>query len=341
MCCNFINFNIFPELKQFIDISSRDNTINIMQYIGDTSVDNDKTMLINNIRSIECSLFEDVLKPIQNFNKSKGNINQKKQEGEIEIDNICNTLNNLKQEINQLKQEGEIAINNIYTKLENLVSIINNGNEERSIFPELNLSSFNNFNTIYLKQNELLFNKFTKNMLKICNLHEILMNRHYKPVNKNEADDLLFQNKYRDYLLVQNVDEHNSLYNIEDTLKRYRYIPYFNIDGKLEIYELVGMKLSSWNHAVAFVKNNNAYNSSWNAIDNSSGPFNDDNCNLNDILYDTKKNNNTHVAKECENMKYKPIILLYKRVLFESLLKEIQEQITNYKKYDKHNKDMV
>lgn len=340
--------HLFPELKHFFGSKTINGIDMLANQIDKNSIDNDKmksinianntTTLQNQINNLDIQI-KDIEIKINEASQQINNLEVEKTNNSHNLEKyteISNNQNNLKSQIsnyltqlNQLKSDKKLKEKPL--------------KEEDKIFPNLNLSSFNNFDKNYLNNSELLDN-FSRNIVTISDFITLLSSR--------------------DYLFIEATDPIGYYYNINNLVKGYKYITKFNMNGTLEIYELSGIQLGDGGHATAFVKNNSANNSSWNAIDDSSGRFNDNNCKLTDIIYidngtyqyynnplnkmqnrkitglQQDKSNNTYVAKVCKHFRCVPKLLLYKKVSLSELPSDIQSKIKDYKKYNHQNNNL-
>ena len=344
----FVILHLFPELKHFFGSKTINGIDMLTNQIDKNSIDNDKMKLINitnNTTTLQTQ--------INNLDSQIKDIEMKINEASQQINNFeIEKTNNIHSpekytEISNNQKNLKSQISNYLTQLNQLKSDKKSKEKpskiEDTIFPNLNLSSFNNFDKNHLNDSQLL-RDFAKNIVKISDFITLLSSR--------------------DYMFITSLDPTDNYYNLNNLVKGYKYITKFNMNGTLEIYELVGIQLGGGGHATAFVKNNSFSNSSWNAIDDSSGRFNDNNCKLTDIIYidngtyqyynnplnkmqnrkitgydslQQDKSNNTYVAKVCKHYRCVPKLLLYKKVSFSELPSDIQKKIKDYKKYNQNN----
>ena len=202
-------------------------------------------------------------------------------------------------------------------KQNEIYNIQNNNNND---YMNIKLSSFSDYNGYFSESNQ--------NTSKIPYIK-----------SSNEKDN--YSNK--PYLILK-----SSGLELNTVITNYKYINVNNNAKNLTTYELIGIQLDNNEHGICFVKTGKS-DSSWSSID-SNRNANDDGYTLDDIIYKLG-NENTYLAKVYDDrvekrttkkfhdklrgfterylqqtvgyFKYKPKLLLYKRVLQNDISGEI------------------
>ena len=269
---------LFPELQKyfgsFFELHGNNTyTDSIMHYTKEVILDNDKVK--QNSISILNNKIKDFDASIQNeFNKLIKNNSQLQQNPQLQ------TINISKKQYDELKA------------MHKGLNYLNTVKENNKIFKDISLSSFNDFEPY----NDIGYR-----------LHLNLLSNEYNITFNSTKYLLLHFYKYNKDNKKENAD------NLTNLVQGKRYITFYNKEGRLELYELIGMQLTNGRHAVCFAKTSKS-DVSWSGID-SSTDGNDDNYALNDILYDNNQlSNNTYLAKIYNFYNYTPKFALYKKV---------------------------